>query len=174
MVGDPAMVLATGTNAVPVGGTSFAVPQLAGWAACLWQATGKNTPVYRIRNAINQSGHLAATPTFHAGNGVPDFKKALELLNVDDTPAIPTADKWIIISPNPASSAINLKIYHIKTGNITYRITDISGRDVAINTVKKLAGIQILPIDITSLRSGMYFVTVTSGDKLGVSRFIKN
>lgn len=175
LVGNPAMVLATGTNAIPINGTSFAVPQLAGWAACLWEATGKSTAPYRLRNAINQSAHLAATPGFHTGYGVPNFKKALELLNVKDTPRLPTADSWLMIAPNPtATSHTNLKIYLAKTGNVTYRITDMMGREIERHTFGKLlAGVQVLPIDAGRLQSGTYYITVTSRDDIGTVSFIK-
>jgi Subtilisin-like serine proteases len=175
LVGNPAMVLATGTNAIPISGTSFAVPQLAGWAACLWQATGKSTAPYRLRTAINQSAHLAATPGFHTGYGVPDFKKALELLNVKDTPRLPSADNWLMVVPNPtASSQTNLKIFLTQTANVTYRITDIWGREIERHTHGPLfAGVTVLPIDAGRLQAGIYNITVTSRDKVGTVRFIR-
>jgi serine protease AprX len=175
LVGNPAMVLATGTNPMPINGTSFAVPQLAGLAACLWQATGKSTAPYRLRNAINQSAHLTTTPGFHTGYGVPNFKKALELLNVKDTPRLPSADNWLMVVPNPTSaSQTSLKIYLAKTGNVTYRITDMSGREIERHTLGPLfAGVTVLPIDAGRLQAGTYYITVTSRDEIGTVQFIK-
>lgn len=62
MLGSNVSVMFTSTTPSYLGGTSYATPQLAGWAACLIQATSTNATPYRIRTAIIKSGHLYATP----------------------------------------------------------------------------------------------------------------
>ena len=57
MSGQPASIMRNGPNPSFSSGTSFATPQLAGWAACLMQSANVYTP-YQIRRAIEQSAHV--------------------------------------------------------------------------------------------------------------------
>ncbi|HOY43058.1 MAG TPA: S8 family serine peptidase, partial [Chitinophagales bacterium] len=62
------------------GGTSYATPQIAGLAACLWQAFPTKTN-WEIKTAIEQSASQYLTPDKRIGYGIPDFKKAYQLLS---------------------------------------------------------------------------------------------
>jgi hypothetical protein len=78
-------VAAVGWNAVvasvatgqPVfsSGTSFACPNMAGLATCLWQAFPEVNNM-TIINTLQQSSNKAATPDDRTGYGIPDVKKA--------------------------------------------------------------------------------------------------
>jgi hypothetical protein len=57
-------------------GTSFACPNMAGLAACLWQGFREFTNM-KIINALRQAGSIYATPNNRIGYGIPDVKKAL-------------------------------------------------------------------------------------------------
>jgi hypothetical protein len=60
-------------------GTSFACPNLAGLATCLWQAfPGENN--MGIISALQQAAHKFTTPDDRVGYGIPDMKKAFVLL----------------------------------------------------------------------------------------------
>jgi len=56
-------------------GTSFACPNIAGLATCLWQGFPEFNNM-RIRLALWQSGSKANTPDDRMGYGIPDMKKA--------------------------------------------------------------------------------------------------
>lgn len=60
-------------------GTSFACPNLAGLATCLWQGFREFSNI-KIIDALRRSGHKASTPDNRVGYGVPDVKKAVLLL----------------------------------------------------------------------------------------------
>jgi serine protease AprX len=69
-----------GNNVIATGnGTSFACPNLAGLATCLWQGFPEYNNIF-IANVIRRSGHLFSTPNDRIGYGIPDMKKAVMLL----------------------------------------------------------------------------------------------
>jgi hypothetical protein len=57
-------------------GTSFACPNMAGLATCLWQGFPEFNNV-KIINALRQAGSKASSPDDRIGYGIPDVKKAL-------------------------------------------------------------------------------------------------
>jgi hypothetical protein len=57
-------------------GTSFACPNMAGLASCLWQGFPEFNNM-KIINALRQAGSKASFPDDRIGYGIPDMKKAL-------------------------------------------------------------------------------------------------
>lgn len=57
-------------------GTSFAAPNMAGLATCLWQGFPEFNNM-KIINALRQAGSKASAPDDRIGYGIPDMKKAL-------------------------------------------------------------------------------------------------
>ena len=68
-----------------VNGTSFSCPILAGAVTCLWQAFPNKRPTEIIK-AVQQSGNFANHPNEVMGYGIPDLKKAYEILFVSSSP----------------------------------------------------------------------------------------
>jgi serine protease AprX len=60
----------------PNNGTSFACPNLAGLATCLWQGFPEFNNM-KIIHALQQSGSKASSPDNRVGYGIPDVRKAL-------------------------------------------------------------------------------------------------
>ena len=60
-------------------GTSFACPNMAGLASCLWQAFPEVDNM-EIIDVLQQSGSVFATPDNRIGYGIPDLKKAFVIL----------------------------------------------------------------------------------------------
>ncbi len=60
-------------------GTSFACPNMAGLATCLWQAFPEENNM-GIITALQQSATKAMTPDDRVGYGIPDMKKAFVIL----------------------------------------------------------------------------------------------
>lgn len=170
--GNPAAVLAGGPNAVYINGTSFAVPQIAGWAACLLQWLSKPTP-YRVRQAIIESAHLYNNPDDHAGYGVPNFYKAAELLNIKDIATLPSSEDWVHVYPNPFTDELKLDIYQPANGEVAIAITDITGREVYSSTKELSKGIHYLSIPVSSLQSGIYFIKAVSGERVMKQKLVK-
>lgn len=74
-------IVASTANGQPVSGngTSFACPNMAGLATCLWQAFPEVNNM-NIITTLQQSGNRAANPDDRTGYGVPDVKKAFVML----------------------------------------------------------------------------------------------
>lgn len=74
-------IVANTSNGQPVSGngTSFACPNMAGLATCLWQAFPEVNNM-NIITTLQQSGNRAANPDDRTGYGIPDVKKAFVML----------------------------------------------------------------------------------------------
>ena len=75
-----------GTN----NGTSFANPNMAGLAACLWQGFREFSNM-KIIQSLRESGNRSSAPDNRVGYGIPDMKKAVLLLLNDFSTATVTA-----------------------------------------------------------------------------------
>src|SRR6266705_1847784 len=76
-------ILENSTGVVATGsGTSFATPNMAGLATCLWQGFPEFNNM-KIRSALWQAGSISGTPNDRIGYGIPDMKKAFLNLLVD-------------------------------------------------------------------------------------------
>jgi serine protease AprX len=106
MLGAPGVVLNSSGTTSSVAGTSIATPELAGLAACLWEAYPKATP-YQLRKAIRESAHIASSPNNDIGYGVPDFGKAT--LSLTEVACI-CAEKGLVVFPNPFINSISVTI----------------------------------------------------------------
>ncbi len=173
MLGSNVSTMFTSSTPSYQGGTSYATPQLAGWAACLLQATTINATPYRIRTAIVKSGHLYATPTVQMGHGVPDFGVAHNLLNVTDIPEEQlTSVNWIMATPNPAKDIVNIRLLLLQSGNVSISLIDASGKSVSKNQYSFNAGKQNIQLVMPS-SAGMYLLKVNANDKQKIIRLLK-
>lgn len=172
MVGEPAAVMRNGPNPDFSSGTSWATPQLAGWAACLMQASGDFTP-YEIRTAIQKSAHFYNNPGDQLGYGVPNFYQALQLLNVKELPMMPDGNEWVKVSPNPFTQEVTVRVYNEKAGITELVLADISGRVVYTKSVSTATGVREVDITLPELSRGVYFLKAISGDQQAIVKVIK-
>jgi serine protease AprX len=176
LLGVSAAIYHTGNLVVKEDGTSFSTPQLAGWAACLWQAAGAGTTPYMLRKAINQSADHYTNPGPQIGYGVPDFQKAFQLLDVKDTPNLPaTSPVWVIAEGNPFTSTINVVVKVPAKGNVDFVLTDISGRKIVTNTQMFYPGWNprtTIPAP-GNLPAGIYILHAISATQQAVLKMVK-
>jgi hypothetical protein len=170
-MGQPATVLSNTATPFKSNGTSFATPQIAGWAACLWQATTKGTPNL-IRTAIIKSASLYTNPNVSMGYGVPDFGKATEYLNIKDTPK--NTDEWIRPLANPFTDNLTLRFYNLSVSQVDFNIIDISGRLISTHNMRLSHGTNVLELPTLDMPAGMYFIRATSGSKSVTFKVVKN
>jgi len=78
-LGDNVMVINENKEVKIDDGTSFAAPQVAGLAACLWSACSKATAM-DVRESIVQSSNRFSNPDTGYGFGFPDALLALKIL----------------------------------------------------------------------------------------------
>jgi subtilisin family serine protease len=74
-VGQGTIIQNPNNTIVSGNGTSFACPNIAGLATCLWQGFPEYNNI-KIINTLRQSGSIANTPNERIGYGIPDVKKA--------------------------------------------------------------------------------------------------
>jgi len=108
-------------------GTSFSSPILCGAAACLWQAFPTAT-AQDIRNAITASAHLYAQPNDSMGYGIPDFRKAFELLDEAGAATWNAEEPSdVLVFPNPSSDGIVRWLYSGDKIPVTWQLFDAGG-----------------------------------------------
>ena len=107
-------------------GTSFAAPQIAGWAACLWSANKGLSPG-AVRRAIVATGSRATNPDSQVGYGIPDFSKALKTVGVE-TVALPGKEVAARAFVLDAKGTLRLQLALPQAQQVTLQLYDISGR----------------------------------------------
>jgi hypothetical protein len=108
-------------------GTSFSSPILCGAAACLWQAFPAAS-AQEIRNAITTSSHLYAQPNDSMGFGIPDFRKAFELLDEAGAATWNAEEPSdVLVFPNPSSDGIVRWLYSGDEIPVTWQLFDAGG-----------------------------------------------
>ena len=80
----------------------------------------------------------------------------------------------IQISPNPAKDEIRVKMNSDDDQGVSIKVVDMLGRTVINTTINLSEGSNVIPVDITTLESGTYFMKVTDsdGDEM-IDKFIK-
>jgi hypothetical protein len=172
-MGQPAFVLGVST-AEAGSGTSFSTPQIAGWAACLWQANAGATP-YQIRQAIIKCASAYASPGAQLGYGVPNFECTEQILNVEDTPTPFTAGKWVMATPNPFNTELTIAVNPEADGYFDFLFTDVTGRAVFSSRKFLFKGYnQPETISMKTLPKGLYFLRVSSMKKQQTIKLVKS
>lgn len=164
LLGSSAYIMQTSGTPVPGNGTSYATPQLAGWAACLWQATSNTTP-WKLRNAITQSAHRYLNPGAQLGYGIPDFGKAFELMGIKDVAADLNTDNWLKAYPNPFYKQLTIGFYMDTNEKADIAVFDITGRKVAASALQLNKGVQTATIDLPGLPAGTYYLKAVTETK---------
>ena len=136
-------------------GTSYATPNLAGLATCLWQALPQLTSM-EIMQLIREAGHQYTTPDTTMGYGIPDFYRIFIENYVEDTTGI--ADLGSVrhnlsVYPNPAVE--QLTIQNNGDENLTIYIYSLTGKVIARTEV---TGGEAKVLDTAKWTSGIYFM----------------
>jgi subtilisin family serine protease len=149
-------------------GTSYATPVIAGLTACLWQAApGKrNTDVIR---AILKSSDLYSQPNNNYGYGLPDFRKALQLLSLN------AGRKGLLVYPNPFSLRLTLLYKPLKGETLTVEFFNTTGKRIYMKlfSIEPGVGGEIEVDDFSDIPPGVVFIRAISGDDVMSATAIK-
>lgn len=158
-LGNPAAVLSGSSGSTTANGTSYSTPQIAGWAACIRQLRPTITP-YELRTAIVRSADRYTAPLPQYGYGIPDFRKVLQFVGVDQ---IPSAGLQLTVMPNPFREKITLQLNAEKAATIRCTLYDISGRVIATQEFTTRIGRQEFSFVVPDrLPAGTYTLKTTS------------
>lgn len=98
-------------------------------------------------------------------------------LSAKDTFAVPTAriadlsELTMDLYPNPAVSEINAIVDATAAGQATYTVVDLLGRTLVSGQVNVEAGRNTLPISVSSLENGVYFIRLEQNGSETVNQF---
>ena len=78
----------------------------------------------------------------------------------------------IIEWPNPAMNTVNVKFVNSRAASAVIDITDVLGKQLS-KVKRKISRGAIIPVNVSTLPAGMYFIRVSAGNSVSVSKFIK-
>ncbi len=154
-------------------GTSLSTPQIAGWAACLWQVKPSATP-YEIRQAIIKCASSYNSPGVQLGYGVANFICTEQILNVKDTPLPFTAANWVVATPNPFGSDLKIAANPADDGFVDFQLIDMQGRKVFSMHEYMYKGYNS-PVYVTlpQLPAGIYTLRASAATRQQIIRLVK-
>ena len=149
-------------------GTSFAAPSLAGMTACFWQARN-DAPESKIREAIKQSANNYSSPNNEYGYGIPDFEKALGILNLEDCDIF---DKKSLFSlfPNPSDGVVKLSLNY--DGDVSVQVMGIMG-EMIYSFDNHDGMLDEVSSCLSCLGRGTYLIRIIAGEFCQTSKLIK-
>jgi serine protease AprX len=120
---------------------------------------------YRIRQVIDTS--LAG---FSAGY-IDTVTVNLSSSCVTSVSAVNPYLKEIVLQPNPAYSRVTVKVNTLNAiRDLRIRITDATGKDMGTLFGSKGSGSILIPVDITHLAKGKYYIMIYDGNMLIATR----
>lgn len=176
MMGEPASILSGPDSTVTVAsGTSFAAPQLAGWAACLLQGNSNLSP-FTIKNAIIRSADHYTNPGVQIGYGIPDFHKVATYLNLSvHAIPIPAGSDFVTVWPTVFDQVLYVKFATQEKQTVQCVLTDVTGKQISTHQLTVQNGSDWFMINMPpALPSGMYFFTAIGKDGKQTIKLIKN
>jgi serine protease AprX len=145
-------------------GTSYSAPLVAGLAAGLWQMDTTLSNM-ELKEAIVQSSSQYSNPDNLIGYGIPNFTKACEIIRQKSNgtcSVLSIRSESIPVFPNPVFDIFTFESTESLPIGTAYFIVDLSGKE--IEKGKTVSDNPKIKIDISTLRTGVYFLKV--GNKL--------
>lgn len=166
-MGVSATMLDVNGNVVKGNGTSYSAPQIAGFAACLWQAFPL-TSSEKLKKVIYSTASNSSTPNSQVGYGVPNFELAYTTLKAEQPPVQEAAH----VTPNPFRDIIKINVDGSFTGACTYQLFGLEGTLEKVGTTwitlgeGKLEGLE-------EVRSGIKILKLIFGNQTTTVKVIK-
>jgi serine protease AprX len=163
--------LQTSNNEITTGsGTSYAAPVIAGLTACLWQGAQKKTYL-EVLDAIRKSSDNYSTPDAYYGYGIPDFKKALLMLN----PSLYNKYEEVAVYPNPFSNHFTIQYDPMEGNSLTIELFNATGQKIYHSEYSIIANtLGEIEIDnVSDIPRGFLILRITSGSRSFTKTLIK-
>ena len=140
---------------------------------CSYQWYRNNTEIlnaidsyYMVTNAeLEDAGEYYVVVTSLRGCGSATSKKinvTIEDSNIDEK-VIDNNFAIVSIVPNPASNKALLNYNILNSGEVSIRVVDVTGRMIkSLFTGYATAGLNELPVDMSSIQSGTYYIVLES------------
>jgi serine protease AprX len=154
-------------------GTSFSSPLICGFTACLWQANRSLSPM-EIITSLQESASMANAPDSLLGYGIPDYGKALFMVQGID-PIQLDGESLFRVYPNPFPDRLFVDFYSHNRQDITIELLSSSG--VLLYSKPMTVGhtsINQMEIDeFRSYPSGVYFLRILTEKTQHQQRVVK-
>ena len=122
-------------------GTSFSAPVITGLAACMMEAKPELSNL-EIKDLVIQSAHLYDYPNNYVGHGVPDAKKIMAILSLDEVKKVTSFE--IMTSTSSVSvdyEGLNIVAFHKSDSTTVFsqeRLSAVKGK-VTVNRQEGIA-----------------------------------
>ena len=136
--------------------------------ACYWQAR-KDVSESKIREIIKQSSNNYSSPNNEYGYGIPDFEKALDMLNLENCDIF---DKKSLFSvyPNPSNGVVKFTLnYDVK---VTVQVFDMLGKMIYMFDNHN-SGMDELDVFLSNLDEGVYMVKALGEKNIFTTKLVK-
>ena len=161
-------VASPGNNFYEGNGTSFAAPSLAGMLACYWQAR-KDAPEGKIREIIKKSSNNYSSPNNEYGYGIPDFEKALDMLNLENCDIFDEKPLFYVY-PNPSNGMVNFNLnYDV---NVIVQVFDMLGKVIYISDNHN-SDMTELNAFLSNLDEGVYMIKALGDKNIFTTKLVK-
>ena len=142
-------------------GTSYSSPIIAGMVACLWQAA----PTWSnelIKRSVELSGSIVMTPDSLIGYGIPDFVKALQVLQVGESPR----QNLVKVYPNPFHDMLTISLVSEKEQEADISLCNQQGIMIYSLLKQRVATGEnsINLLNLPDLRNGIYLLNISGSD----------
>lgn len=107
------------------------------------------------------------------GNGISVRNIAVRLANIRTATADLTPTLKAVLSPNPASNAVNIAFSNDFTGNVSVQIADMRGAIVLQKTFEKVGSDFQTTLDVNALTHGTYLVRILTDKEVAIKKLVK-
>ena len=149
-------------------GTSFAAPSLAGMVACYWQARN-DVSEDKIREMIKKSANNYSTPNSNYGYGIPDFKRALDMLNLEDCDIFNKKTPFYVY-PNPSNGKVKLSLDCKE--KVMVQVFDMFGKKIYCFD-NEVDSAEYIDVCLSNLKAGVYIIRIDGEKNNSTVKLIK-
>ncbi|MDA3892190.1 MAG: S8 family serine peptidase [Salinivirgaceae bacterium] len=166
-------IISSDNTVITGSGTSFSCPVITGMVACLWQALPHYSNA-QLLNLIRSYGDRFDNPDNNYGFGVPDFGKALQLIDSSSYES-KNSNEWVKMYPNPFNKNLSFQLYIQNEQEIEILLYDAQGVKI-YNDKKQMNSSSFNIIELKSLENistGYYILTVKTQEGIFSNKIVK-